>query len=348
MKRLNLILILIGLAILMTISGCSKHSYGIPVQNDQVASDSGGIGTIEAPPSPETPIPSRPPVLNNQIDILLMVDFSLSMLEFRQQFADQTGEIINQLNKMGIDYHIAIMPINIDNNFGFLSEYLGQISYFDKKNVKIVESIERILSDNNLENHLFKRGLDAMKIALSSSTAADGKLSGFLRENAFLNIVVLTGDNDYSAEKISHYKNFLNTLRPPRENGANAWKLSYLGTVTKSSDCIEFKSEGLRYIEMAKQSNGNIDNICRANWNKVSLKFGNTNADLITNYHFETRPDPEKIIVTINGKNIIQDPANGWSLIEDINTMGSKIYYLHFNGESIPDVYSEIKVDIKL
>jgi hypothetical protein len=253
---------------------------------------------------------------------------------------------INQMNKMGIDYHISIMPINIDNNNGIISNLFTQIDYFDRTTPKVIESIEQILNENNMQNALFKRGLDAMSLALSSSANVDGKPNGFLREKSFLNIIFLTGDNDFSQNKIVDYKKILNTLKPPRENGANSWKLSYLGTVTRNVSCIEFKSEGLRYIELAKQSNGLSGNICKADWNTLSSKVSSTNADLLTNYYFVTKPDPKKIVVTINGKNILQDSVNGWNLVEDINTTGSTVYYLHFNGESTPDVYSEIKVTL--
>lgn len=284
---------------------------------------------------PTTPV-TKTPLMNNQIDLLFVVDFSAEMSIYLKQFGDQLPGLVKELNAMGVDYRIAVTTVNSNGKLISSPKVLTNVT------PNAGEVLSNLFSSGPYSSDMLKQGLDSM-VSVFAQKSSDPR-NEFFRKDAKLNIITISGRDDFSKFAMTSYKSFLDKLKPISQNSSNSWVFNYLGTPAVNISCGEFPSSGKRYVDLARYSNGIIESICQSNWEEISSRLSGEVNNMMTNYYFSKKPIQKSILVTVNGSMISESDTEGWSFVEANNSAGTKIYYIKFNGSLKPDAYSKIEV----
>lgn len=288
-------------------------------------------------------------VYNNKVDILFVIDNSKSMLQHQQRLAARVPDMINALNQLRMDYHVAVTTTTMTTNastYPMTRQILGTPKYLTASNINLLAA--RLVNGTAGSDN--ERGLDAL--AYVTGVYANSQAPGFLRSDAFFSVIILGDEEDQSSEfgdgSSNDFINYMNSFRPNFKDGGRAWIANFIGTIANES-CDNLggtPSKGIKYMKLVDYSNGVKESICS---NDYTVALANIKARIIeriTEYRLKDIPDKLTIRVTVGGVTIFEDAANGWTL-ETETVSGKIIYIIKFHGAAIPAADQQVNVDYR-
>ncbi len=296
---------------------------------------------------------------NRQADVLIVMEASGAMDQQKRYaaIAAQMPALVKVLNAANLDYHIAVTTMTTRFQDPQTQNMIGQGGQF----IDHGDGLPLVLSSTqpNLGNVLANRltfnsgdylspvnfGRLAVQNALSSPLLA-GLNSGFLRDNALLNVIFISSkEDDVNNTTTVDLVSFLNKLRPPlATTGQRSWFAHYVGVLSNATtdQCASaqwgYRSAGLKFMDVVTASGGSATTICSSD---LTVAVQNVQArilEIVTDYHLDQIPNVSTILVYEAGVLVPQNSTNGW-------TYDSSIQSLVFHGTSIPPDGTPFHVD---
>jgi hypothetical protein len=298
-------------------AACSKQEFGLP---DQSQNFSAGV------------------TYNNKVDVILMVDNSSSMLQYQNKFATEVPAMVNSLNSLGLDYHIAVVTSDMRTG-GNGGRFVGTPRYLTKSTPNLVGILQSRVTIGQNGSDL-ERGLESIKTVLQPSYLG-GEGAGFFRDDALLAMIVLTNEDDYSTDSVSSLEAFFDALKPPFKGTTKSWVMNFIGVVTIDGQCrttADFKEAGLRYMALADYTGGIKNSVCDTSLSTAVSNVRKRIVEIMSEYKLDRPPVLSSIHVTINGVTVPQDATNGWTYHSDTNS-------IRFHGSAQPGAFDSVKVD---
>ncbi len=285
-------------------------------------------------------------VYNNKVDILFVIDNSTSMTQHQQRLSARVPDMINALNRLGMDYHVAVTTTTMasGSSYPMSRQIIGTPKYLTAANINLLAP-RIVAGDTGSDN---ERGLDSL--AFVTGAYADSQAPGYIRADALFAVIFLADENDNSSEfgngDTNDFINYMNTFKPNFKTGGRAWLANYIGTIQNVScdNLGGFVSVGTKYMKLADASGGIKESICAPD---LAVAVSNIKArivEIITSYRLKDVPNKQTIKVAVGGVMIAEDPVNGWTLETEVS--GSKTtYVIKFHGTAVPAVDQQINVD---
>jgi hypothetical protein len=280
---------------------------------------------------------------NNKVDVLVMIDNSLSMDLYQNRLAAQAGSMIDTLNSYSMDYQIAVVTSDIISG-GNGGRFVGSSPLFLTSATPNLKTLLQARIKAGTNGHDVEQGMASIKKVLSPSYLA-GEGKGFLREDALLAMIALTSEDDNSVGNVNDDISFFNQLKPPGKTSKQNWVLNFIGvddldSVCSSSATSDYKEPGVRWIELAKHSGGKIESICESSLGVAANNIRARIVQIMTDFYLDREPLLESLSVTINGVKVPKDDSNGWQYFPEGN-------YIRFNGSSVPKATDRINISYK-
>lgn len=326
MKKTTMVLFTSVLVIALFNIGCSNAAtqFALPQQNDQFSGQT---------------------FYNNKVDLLFVVDNSKSMLQYQQRLAAKVGEMIDTLNNLGMDYRIGVTTSTMARNSDYPSarKLVGNPVYLTSANVNLLA--DRLIvgeSGSDLE-----RSLDAMRLVTSTDFSGQ-----FLRSDALFSVVFISDEIDQSSEfgnpNNEDFVSYLNSRKPLFSDGTRGWIANYIGILSNQScDALGgHVSIGTQFLKLVDASRGVKSSICAADLSGAVQNIKARIISQLTSYRFKDVPNKSTIQVTVGGRAVFEDAANGWSLETEVNGAGT-VYLLKFHGDAIPAASEQVIVNYK-
>ncbi len=285
---------------------------------------------------------------NNKVDILFVIDNTVSMEKMRQSLYTNMSSLIQSLNQMKMDYRVGSTSTTMASWYAGSGRLHGSPVYITKDTPNFDAAMyDKVIMNN--DGSSVERGMDAV-VSVTSNSYQTGEGQRFLRPDALLSIIVVTNEDDKSANMTStsnnnsqYYKTYFDQLRPSLATGERGWMLNFVGITSladpcQTSDIGSYKEVGMRLMELANYSNGRVDSICNGN---LSATLSNIRARIVqrlSDYKLSRVPKVSSIKVYVNGVSVAQDPTNGWVYVSTLNLV-------RFNGSSLPSSDANIRVD---
>ncbi|MGZ3447091.1 MAG: choice-of-anchor D domain-containing protein, partial [Myxococcaceae bacterium] len=214
-----------------------------------------------------------------QVDVLFVVDNTVSMLEESPRLVAAMPAFAQAALGTGVDLHVGVTTTGISPTSGTCPGGAGggeggRLFPVDGSGQRIFTSGTPNLGPA-LQNAVQvgecafeQQGLEAMRRALTpplvasaddprTPLPADGNL-GFYRETASLAVVVVSDDDDTSADAVATYVRFLQGLK----GAGNGNRSSLYAIVPSGQTCPSASGQGLRYAEAATRTGGATESIC--------------------------------------------------------------------------------------
>lgn len=274
-----------------------------------------------------------------KVDVLFVMDNSGSMMDEQQNLGANFAAFLEHAISTGVDYHIAVTTTGLERSSGGWAVCPGgaeggengRLFPVDGSSPRIITpatpSAEAVFARNINVGvcHWNEQGLEGMYRALSDPLVysvddprtplpMDGN-AGFLREDAKLAVVVISDEEDFSPQPVSAYETFLLGLK-----GGDRSKVSFSAIVGPSdlSSCPRASSSGTRYIQVAQDTGGVVENICTPNWADSLERISENAFGVNRSFPLQDRPsDSSRIVVRVDGAEV----TSGWTYDAATNTV---------------------------
>ena len=291
------------------------------------------------------------------VDVLFIIDNSGSMSEEQENLADNFARFINGAQQFQNDYQIGVVTTDMDdsNDSGRLQ---GSPRIMTRS--PSVASQFGNTADVGTGGSGTEKGLAAAQAALSDPLIFDTGLAcssdndcvapdtcvegycgganrGFLREEAALEIVFVSDEDDFSDANLNFYVDFFKNIKGFRNEGrfhANAIVGSQNGQAASCSGAGGEANAGSRYVEVANRTNGQVYSICATDFGQPLQEIGNQAFGLPVQF-FLTRPaESNSIQVSVNGSM----RSNGWNYDSASNS-------IIFDEAQVPQPGQQVRVE---
>jgi hypothetical protein len=272
-----------------------------------------------------------------KVDMLIVIDNSGSMDDEQKALAANLDHLWNRIALANADFHIAVTSTGMAPYTAGWTQCPGGASggeggrFFPVDNSRpriltpTTPNVKQILFDNTKVGlcHWDERFLDPVLAALTpplvSSTKAPGTPfpndgnAGFLRDDARLALLAVSdADDDNDVATPPPVSEMVGKLSQVKKGALDL--ISFAGIVGLRR-CNAVEQVGTRYMEIARQMNGKLYDICDLN------NFGTMLDDALgtlllplTSFPLSARPrDPARMAVTVNGAtttNFRYDPTS--------------------------------------
>ena len=306
--------------ILLLICGCGAKQFDLPSQSKSF---------------------SQNVTYNNKVDIILMVDNSSSMVQYQDKFAEQVPNMVTSLNKLSMDYHIAIVSSDMRDGMGSGGKFIGNPSFLTSKTSNLTTLLAQRVKLGQLGSDL-ERGIDSVKAVLDADyLSSEGR--GFLRPEAYLATIYLTNEDDWGLTKVDDMIAFMDVVKPKLADGRRGWISNFIGVTSVNGNCAtnpDLKEPGLKYMQLSDASGGLKESICLSGLGKAVENVKIRIVQILSDFKLGRKPIETSLKVFVNGKEVPNGNVNGWQYIPEG-------YIIRFYGEAIPGAFDTISVDFK-
>lgn len=275
---------------------------------------------------------------NNKVDILFVIDNSMSMTNYQQTLAQDVQGVLENLVSKKLDVQMGFVTTDM-NAKGSGGKLLGSPNVLSLSTPDLANQVQSRLMVSNRSSPV-EQGIDSIKAVLNPNYLAT-KAPGFIRSGAMFSIIVLSDKNDYSQTTTAQLEQFLDGMKGQLSTGERAWTINYMGVLNSASRCKAwdgFIDVGSKYLDLVRYSGGVSYSICEDNLVETVLNIEPKLLQVLTRYHLDRKPEIDSIVVAVNGVTILHDNQNGWSYDSASND-------IVFNGSSIPQTDASISVD---
>ena len=293
------------------------------------------------------------------VDVLFVVDDSGSMGEEQSNLSNNFSKFINEASTWQNDYHVGVTTTDIDSTSGKL---VGTPRYVTPNNwQQFASNVQVGTSGSGTE-----RGLAAAQMALTLPNVADsttvcaadsdctspeacydgfcgGPNRGFMRNEAALEVVFVSDEEDQSQADLNFFINFFKNIK----GFYNANKFHVHAIVGPPGGCSSSNgdaSAGHRYIDVANSTGGNVASICQSDFADALKSIGEIAFGLQTQFFLSRVADPPTIEVKLDdvacssagGANWFYDPpSNSVVFVEEGGCMPQAGDHIWIHYETI-------------
>lgn len=266
----------------------------------------------------------------SKVDILWVVDNSGSMGDEQNSLAYNFDIFINEFIKQDVDFKMGITTTDARASY-IGKDYRNASQFLTRENASTNE--QKFINDFKSFIKVGTRGsgkemgLKTMEAYLTANHIANG--SAFLREDAYLAVVVLSDEEEQSKQNAQHYVDFLKNIKHH-----DGWAKVYSIITTKAE--ARWETIGEKYAEVSEKTNGQVKNI-KDDFYETLQNMGDSIVELTKSFALGQNPyDPSEIKVYV--ENVL---VSNWSYDSDLNA-------IVFDEASLPSAGSEIRVDFQV
>lgn len=255
-------------------------------------------------------------------DVLFVLDDSASMDEEQARLALNFGSFVVALEETFADYRIGVTTTDPSRGGALLGPVLTpdtadlEASFFSQVDVG---------TDGSRD----EQGLEAARLALLPDVNPELR-----RDEARLNVVIFSDEDDHSPDKVANYTSHMNTLAGEAGFALHA----IVGDVPAGcANGLSAADAGARYIEAAEESGGYIDSICAEDYSEMLTRIGLDVAELEDTFYLTRLPRPETLEVFVDGVRMPEREQDGWQYGVGDNAVV-------FSGSAVPRPGMQVKV----
>lgn len=287
----------------------------------------------------------------NQVDILWVVDNSLSMENEQEELIQRFKDFIASMDSSTMEWHVGVVTTDVEDEkeSGRLQ---GDTPYITPDTADYETVFKQTIRGLGLEGSSKEAGIEAALLAVTEPLKSTDN-AGFFREEAKLNIIYVSDENDctndgalddqeseacyYNSEILTPVVDLVDRYKAEikTEDDARIVVSSIVGP--SDVNACEDAVPGTRYHGMSEAFGGLIGSICAEDFTTIMSELGLQSAGLLTSFILEYEAVEDTIKVYVDDVEIAADPENGW-------VYDATYSVIYFYGTSVPDYGSTITV----
>jgi hypothetical protein len=302
--------------------------------------------------------------VDTKVDVLFVVDNSGSMAPQQANLVNNFNAFISSFVTKGYDFHIGVIPSDTYKaifSWGAPYARLKDGQGTSHSGVFVIDQLTPNIEPTFMTNATLgiggsgdERAFQSFKVALDSSLNND-----FRRPNAFLAIIILSDEDDFSHDAnsdinenysysglhtINYYKTYLDTLTG---STSSLRRYSVNSIHILDSTCLAAShvaaNIGVRYSALVDATGGVKGDICSPSFSTELDKIQQGILTLASQFHLPRIPKVETIQVFVDGNQIPEGPS-GWTYDAAANSIVFAYSALPPQGASIIINYDPVTI----
>ncbi len=288
--------------------------------------------------------------IQKKIDILWIVDNSGSMQPSQENLGSNFISFIQKFQSLNLDFHMAVQSTDAYKGKFQNNNNLRQFKdgYYSHSGVFVLDKNTPLLMDKFITN--VRLGIygssDERAFASIEDTLDYSGNSDFRRSDAFLSVIIVSDEDDFSATSsasigkkyndsriisVNHYKEFLDTYA-----GVGNYSVNVIG-VFDAACAVSGRTIATRYAQLADLSKGIKASICDSNFSSSLQVISEKTVELAATFTLDRAPIEQSLVVKLDSVVVPEDAVNGWTFDSATNTVA-------FHGAYIPAAGADIKI----
>jgi len=302
---------------------------GTPLDPELQPPAGGGSGTETVKLADTSESFTQKNTKNGDVDILWVIDDSGSMADNQKRLAENFQSFIDHFLTKNTNFKMAIT--STDGTANKNGRMIGDSNLLTSTAAK--NNKAKFLSDFQKLVKVGTKGSGIEQGLKCSKSFFDRYAASFLREDAYLAIVILSDEEDQSESTLTEYVNHLKSLK------RNAGMVKVYSIVTqKILPNQKWESIGKRYNYVAEQTAG-IKGDLDSDFHLTLSDMGSTIVQLIEQFPLGKKPYKNKIQVYVNG--VLK--TSGWVYDSDSQSVKFSTGNVPSNGALV-----EIKYQVEV
>jgi hypothetical protein len=232
------------------------------------------------------------------VDVLFVIDNSGSMVEEQTSLSNNFSAFMQYFLDSGLDYHLGVISTDMYGNTDPNEGHRGRLRTFSGERWIDPSTSDPVGRFRNMvmmpEGSGDERGRGALWTALV--TQADAYNQGFQRPDAFLSVVVISDENDYTGNLPVSRAGLIEWLR--EEARPSPDMVSFSSIVGPRGGCATAEA-GTEYLDVTDAVGGVAWSICDSDWTGALEALGIQAAGLKREFFLSQVPVPESIDVWV-------------------------------------------------
>ncbi len=284
--------------------------------------------------------------LAQAVDVLFVVDDSVSMKQEQELLAEGFFRFIERIDGEELSVQLGVVTTDMDRMNPEAGLLIGEPPILTPEDPDYVAAfMERV--QVGTEGSDKEQGLEAAQVALEHP-----ENEGFVRDGAALAIVFISDENDCSNddtlldesdgslcyeydEALSPVTDFIRSYQGMKGKDSRVVVSGIIGP--RVSEGCEDSWPGLRYQTVIEALDGVNGSICESNYEELLDDMGSRIAGPIRVFQLTYAAIEETIEVSVDGELIAADPDQGW-------TYDEALWMVRFDGEYFPPPASQITI----
>ncbi|MEO1267209.1 MAG: choice-of-anchor D domain-containing protein, partial [Myxococcota bacterium] len=288
-----------------------------------------------------------------KVDVLFVIDGSGSMSEEQSNVSRNLGQFLGTAELLDNEFQIGVTHLDLGATVRFdgvnyeAGELMGTPSFLTRQDPNYLSQFQNRV-DMGASGGTQEAGLEAARQALSDPLITEtpdtctsdaqctsevypfcspngqcgGRNAGFLREDASLEIIILSDEEDQSTATPDFYVDFFQSIKGFRNDSLLNVSV-IVGANTSSNtpaDCTSGNGDaaaGRRYDTVAQSTGGTTGSICAADFGGYLQNIGNRAFGLRREFFLSRAAEPATVQVRVNGAN----QTTGWTYDETTNSI---------------------------
>lgn len=284
-----------------------------------------------------------------KIDVLWIIDNSGSMKSSQDNLTANFSSFISRFQSLNYDFRMGVNATDAwlgrynSTKLGLrrLRDGVGTTHsgvFVMNKDTPNIDDVFLVNASQGINGTGDERAFSSIEDTLNDVSNID-----FHRDDAYLAVIILSDEDDFSATTsahlnnsytnsklipVSYYKNYLDG-----KVGAGNWSVNAI-TILDDACKAELNALsggriiGKRYVELSQMSGGVQTSLCGDFGTSLQL-ISDLLIEVSSSFKLDREPIPSSIRVLVDGQSVIENSQNGWSY--DPATLT-----LTFNGTSVP------------
>lgn len=293
-----------------------------------------------------------------EVDILLVVDNSCSMELYQEQLGENFLAFISFFTEANVDYHVGVLTTtvgeaktNVQNDCA--QEDVDAIApgghlvdgTFITSDTPDAEARFAELVALGICGSTYEMGLQSAWLAVNDPEAMAAN-KDFLRDEASLSLIFVSNEEDFSPYGVNTYINAFRDVKGQRSR--DVFNASAL-VVESLDDCSTREvtagaSEGSRYLDVAKQTNGIRADICADDFSGIVTDLSLNASRLIETFYLSDLPLLSTLTVTLGEDEEIPCEQGRWTYELLSDDEGNARPAVVFDREQLPPIGEKITI----
>lgn len=289
-------------------------------------------------PEPQDYVDSFRQQRGDKVDVLWVVDNSGSMGEEQAKLADNFDQFINYFVTLELDFNMSIITTDLVDPLQ-QGRFQGTPKILRPDTPNLIDTFKTNVNVGTNGDGT-EAGLEAARLALSEPLLS-GENAGFLREDAYLVIIVVSDEDHYGSEgnappspPASEYIQFFQDLKGP--------ELFSLGAIAGDvpngcQNSLGDAAPGTIYYDAANQVGGITESICEEDFGPVLSRLGEFIGGLVTAFPLSYWPVDDSVIVWVDGQQLPPGTTT-WNYLSSVNAV-------QFASDAVPNECVEVRIE---
>ncbi len=272
--------------------------------------------------------------VGRKTDILFVSDTSASMHDGIQRLVDSIPTLTAAFIDSGTDPRLGVIGLGMEKACPTVADLMGTPRILDAQSIdSLKDTVDGMLADTKCVPATGKSGLEVMRLALTTPRIDDlgtscstddtctspyrcvdkgcgGSNRGFLRNDASLEVLVISDQDDQSPSTVSAYVSFLESIKGTGGEALVRVHAIAGDAVGGCNNAYDSAIAGTRYIQAANATGGTFASICQADYADVLTHIGNSPYTPRTAFPLSGNPTSNSVSITVDGTPCV----TGWTL----------------------------------